>query len=146
MAAVILAFPNRAAEAEAAIRATCERLAADAEALDAQAAEYFGAGHPAVSWSLSGAAAAMRRRRAELEEWAAARDGAAAAEPEPGRGRRRRYAARPCAVPGCMARARADLDDGSRCGLHATGAARRRAAAEVRRARERLHAAVRRMP
>ena len=52
---------------------------------------------------------------------------------------------RPCRVPGCMARVRVNLGAGDRCGDHAPETARLREAADVRRARARLQAAMRRM-
>ena len=156
MAAAILKFPNPnpnpAAEAEAAVRSSSERLAKDAAMLARMADDYAGnpGGNPFVSVALRQVSESLSRQRLDLEAWAAARAGRARPEPrpepeprpKPGRGRR--YGARPCGVPGCMARVRLDLDP-DRCGLHAPAAVRRREAADVRRARERLHATVTRM-
>ena len=162
MAAAILRFPTRnpAAEAEAAgVHASSERLAKDAAMLARLADDYAGGnpgGNPFVSVALGRIAESLMRQRQDLLAWAAARAGATEeprpdAEPPPALGAEPRpertgprYGARPCGVPGCTARVRLDLE-GDRCGVHSAEAARRRAAAEARRARERLHAAVTRM-
>ena len=148
MAAAILKFRNPAAGAEAAeaarVRSSCERLAADAAMLAKMADDYAGnPGNPFVSVALRQVSESLARQRLDLLAWAAAR-AEPRPEPRPGSRRGRRYSARPCGVPGCMARVRLDLGE-DRCGLHAPAAARRREAAEARRARARLHATVTRM-
>ena len=146
--AVILRFPDRpAAEAEAA-RALREidRLAADAHAVLAWlACECGGAGFDRSQHLFSMAAAAVLAERDNIREWTAAR---AEPEPEPEPAKssaasgKARYGKRPCAVYGCARRVRLDVGDGDTCAVHSPAAARRREQGEVRRARERLHAAV----
>lgn len=124
--------------------------------------EYARDGYHGASANLTVVAAALRTEHDRLRAWTAAH--AAAPEPEPAAAGERfeedalpgaatpaaapgktRYGKRPCGVPGCMMRVRLDLAGGDRCGNHSSETARWREAVDVRRARERLHAVVRRM-
>ena len=148
----ILKFPDRPrAEAEAARAAEYrDRLAADAHAILCElAAEHARAGHQSASWFYSMTAQAVLLERDRIREWTAAR---VAPEPEPdvtpGKAAvpgKARYGKRPCAVDGCGSRVRLDMGTGDTCGNHAPETLRKREAGEVRRACERLHAAVTRM-
>ena len=95
-----------------------ERLTKDTEKLLAMANDYAGGnpfvlGNPFVSVCLRQLAESLHRQRQDLDAWAAARARAMAEpRPEPARVRgARRYAPRPCGVPGCTARVRLDLGE-----------------------------------